>query len=43
MSLRELREQVRSELRASKFEETYATWTRDLRERAYVELREAPQ
>jgi peptidyl-prolyl cis-trans isomerase SurA len=29
-------------LREQKFAEAYAEWTRDLRARAYVELREPP-
>jgi len=36
------REQVRNVLREQKFEEAYAEWTRDLRARAYVEMREPP-
>jgi peptidyl-prolyl cis-trans isomerase SurA len=30
-------------LREKKLDETYVSWARDLRARAYVELREAPQ
>jgi peptidyl-prolyl cis-trans isomerase SurA len=37
------REQVRNVLREQKFEEAYLDWIRDLRGRAYVELREPPQ
>ena len=37
------REQARAALREQKFEEAYAEWLRELRARAYVELREAPQ
>jgi peptidyl-prolyl cis-trans isomerase SurA len=40
---REQREMVRSMLREKKLDETYVSWARDLRARAYVELREAPQ
>ena len=40
---REVRELVRNQLREAKLEEAYATWARDIRERAYVELREPPQ
>jgi peptidyl-prolyl cis-trans isomerase SurA len=36
-------EQARNVLREQKFEEAYAEWIRDLRARAYVEMREAPQ
>jgi peptidyl-prolyl cis-trans isomerase SurA len=37
------RDQARNVLREQKFEEAYADWLRDLRARAYVERREAPQ
>jgi peptidyl-prolyl cis-trans isomerase SurA len=40
---REVRELVRNQLRESKLDEAYANWVRDVRERAYVELREPPQ
>ncbi len=40
---REQREMVRSMLREKKLDETYVSWARDLRARAYIELREAPQ
>ena len=43
LSPREVRELVRNQLRETKLDEAYATWTRDVRERAYVELREPPQ
>ena len=43
LSPREVRELVRNQLREAKLEEAFVTWTRDVRERAYVELREAPQ
>ncbi len=43
LSQREMRELVRNQLRESKLDEAYATWARDVRERAYVELREPPQ
>ena len=43
LSAREVRELVRNQLRESKLEEAYATWAREVRERAYVELREPPQ
>lgn len=39
---RQQREQARNILREQKFEDAYAEWTRDLRGRAYVELREPP-
>ena len=37
------REQARNVLREQKFEEAYAEWLRDLRGRAYIELRDPPQ
>lgn len=40
---REVRELVRSQLHDAKLDEAYAIWARDVRERAYVELREPPQ
>lgn len=43
MSVRELRELARNALRESKFEETFQTWAREVRGRAYVELRDPPQ
>jgi peptidyl-prolyl cis-trans isomerase SurA len=39
---RALRDQGRSVLREKKFEEAYTDWTRDLRARAYIEMREPP-
>lgn len=39
---RVLREQARNVLRGEKFEAAYAEWVRELRSRAYVELRDAP-
>lgn len=40
---KQLREQARIALREQKFEQAYNDWVRDLRARAYVEVREAPQ
>lgn len=40
---RELRELVRNKLRDSKYDETYQIWAQELRGRAYVEYRDAPQ
>ena len=40
---RERREMVRGMLREKKFNEVYVTWAQDVRAKAYVELREAPQ
>ena len=42
LSQREVRESVRAMLRDSKLDEAYANWARDIRERAFVELREPP-
>ncbi len=39
---RQLREQARNVLREQKFEQAYVEWTKELRSRAYVELREPP-
>ena len=39
---RQLREQARNVLREQRFEQAYADWVRDVRARAYVEMREAP-
>ncbi len=36
----QLREQMRAELRAKRTEEAYQTWERDIRNRAFVEIRE---
>jgi peptidyl-prolyl cis-trans isomerase SurA len=38
--LAQQREQMRSTLKASRAEEAYATWARDVRARAFVEIRE---
>ena len=40
--IKQLREQVRNVLREQKFEGAYTDWSKDLRARAYVELREPP-
>lgn len=39
---KQLREQARSVLREQKFEEAYLEWAKDLRARAYIEMREPP-
>ncbi len=39
---RQEREQARNVLREKKFEEAYAEWVRELRERTYIEMREPP-
>jgi peptidyl-prolyl cis-trans isomerase SurA len=43
LTVREVRELVRSQLREARLDEAYAAWAREVRERAYVELREPPQ
>jgi peptidyl-prolyl cis-trans isomerase SurA len=43
MSPRELREFARLQLRESRIEEAYALWERDVRGRAFVDMREPPQ
>ena len=42
LDVRQQREQARNILREQKFENAYTEWLRDLRGRAYVELREPP-
>lgn len=42
LETRQVREQARNALREQKFEEAYVDWARDLRGRAYIELREPP-
>ena len=39
---RQLREQVRNQLREQKFDDAYVDWARELRGRAYIEMRDAP-
>jgi peptidyl-prolyl cis-trans isomerase SurA len=39
---KQLREQARNALREQKFQQAYAEWVRDLRSRAYIELRDPP-
>jgi peptidyl-prolyl cis-trans isomerase SurA len=43
LDVKQQREQARNVLREHKFDEAYAEWLRELRARAYVEMREAPQ
>jgi len=43
LDVKQQREQARNLLREQKFEEAYLDWVRDLRGRAYIEMREAPQ
>jgi peptidyl-prolyl cis-trans isomerase SurA len=42
LETQQLREQARAMLREQRFEEAYAEWAKDLRARAYVEMREPP-
>ena len=42
LDAKQLREQARAALRERKFETAYAEWVKEVRDRAYVELREAP-
>lgn len=43
VDMKQVREQARNVLREQKFEEAYNEWARDLRSKAYVEMREPPQ
>lgn len=43
MSQREQRDMARNMLREKKMEEAYTTWAQEVRDRAYVELRDPPQ
>jgi peptidyl-prolyl cis-trans isomerase SurA len=43
LNVKQQREQARNVLREQKFEAAYADWVRDLRGRAYIEMRDAPQ
>jgi peptidyl-prolyl cis-trans isomerase SurA len=43
LSDKELREQARSALREQKFESAYLEWAKELRARAYIEMRDPPQ
>jgi peptidyl-prolyl cis-trans isomerase SurA len=43
LDVKQQREQARNVLREQKFDEAYLDWVRDLRGRAYIEMREAPQ
>jgi peptidyl-prolyl cis-trans isomerase SurA len=40
---KELRDQARTALREQKFESAYVDWAKELRARAYIEMREPPQ
>lgn len=43
LTVREQREMVRNQLREKKMDEMYTSWVEELRGRAYVEMRDAPQ
>nr|WP_315464887.1 peptidylprolyl isomerase [uncultured Rhodoferax sp.] len=43
LSPQQIRESVRLQLRQSRYEDAYTAWARDVRARAFVEMREAPQ
>jgi peptidyl-prolyl cis-trans isomerase SurA len=43
LDLRQMREQARNVIREQKFEQAYIDWAKELRARAYVELRDPPQ
>jgi peptidyl-prolyl cis-trans isomerase SurA len=43
LDIKQVREQARNVLREQKFEGAYNDWARDLRARAYIEMREPPQ
>ena len=42
LDAKQVREQARNVLREQKFEEAYLEWAKELRARAYVEMREPP-
>jgi len=42
LNVREQREAARTSLREAKYDEAYTEWAREIRARAYVELRDAP-
>jgi peptidyl-prolyl cis-trans isomerase SurA len=43
LDVRAQRDAARTALREQRYEDTYADWAREVRARAYVELREPPQ
>jgi len=43
LDTKQQREQARNVLREQKFDDAFSEWARDLRARAYIEMREAPQ
>jgi peptidyl-prolyl cis-trans isomerase SurA len=42
VEVKQLREQARNVLREQKFEQTYLDWAKELRSKAYIEMREPP-
>jgi peptidyl-prolyl cis-trans isomerase SurA len=42
LDAKQLREQARAALREQKYEEAFVEWARDLRARAYIEMRDPP-
>ncbi len=42
VEIKQLREQARNVLREQRFEQAYLDWTKELRSRAYIEMREPP-
>ena len=40
---KQLRDQARNAIREQKFDDAYAEWAKELRARAYIEMREPPQ
>ena len=43
LTTKEVRDQARAALREQKFQSAYQEWAKDLRARAYIEMREPPQ
>ena len=43
LSAKEVRDQAQAALREQKFDSAYQEWTKDLRARAYIEMRDPPQ
>jgi peptidyl-prolyl cis-trans isomerase SurA len=39
---KEVREQIRNQLREGKFDQAYTDWAKEMRLRAYIEMREPP-
>ena len=42
LDIKQVRDQARNALREQKFEQAYLEWVKDLRSRAYVEMRDPP-